>query len=75
MTSTDLLFKSEKGEELKKELGFPEGYEHVCVVALGYRDENPPAKPRRKDVITDTVNLRDILGFFENLLDSFKFNI
>jgi nitroreductase len=52
MTSTELLFKSEKGEELKKELGVPEGYEHVCVVALGYKDENPPAKPRRKDVIT-----------------------
>ena len=51
MTSTELLFKSEKSEELKKELGVPEGYEHVCVVALGYKDENPPAKPRRKDVI------------------------
>jgi nitroreductase len=52
MTSTELLFKSEKGEELKKELGVPERYEHVCVVALGYKDENPPAKPRRKDVVT-----------------------
>jgi len=51
MTSTELLFKSEKGRELKKELGVPEGYEHVCIIALGYRDENPPAKPRRKDVI------------------------
>jgi len=51
MTSTELLFKSEKGEQLKKELGVPEGYEHVCVVALGYKDENPPPKPRRKDVI------------------------
>ena len=52
MTSTELLFKPEKGRELKKELGVPEGYEHVCVVALGYKDESPPAKPRRKDVIT-----------------------
>ncbi|MEM3873889.1 MAG: nitroreductase family protein [Candidatus Bathyarchaeia archaeon] len=51
MTSTEFLFISEKGKELKKELGVPEGYEHVCVVALGYKDENPPAKPRRKDVI------------------------
>ncbi|MEM3617820.1 MAG: nitroreductase family protein [Candidatus Bathyarchaeia archaeon] len=51
MTSTEFLFISEKGKELKKELGVPEGYEHVCVVALGYKDENPSAKPRRKDVI------------------------
>jgi len=51
MTSTEFLFKSEKGEQLKKELGVPEGYEHVCIVALGYKDENPPPKPRRKDVI------------------------
>ncbi len=51
MTSTEFLFTSEKGEELKKELGVLEGYEHVCVIALGYKDENPPAKPRRKDVI------------------------
>jgi nitroreductase len=51
MTSTEFLFASEKGNELKKELGVPEGYEHVCVVALGYKDENPPPKPRRKDVI------------------------
>ncbi|MGB9683590.1 MAG: nitroreductase family protein [Candidatus Bathyarchaeales archaeon] len=51
MTSTEFLFTTEKGKELKKELGVPEGYEHVCVIALGYKDENPPAKPRRKDVI------------------------
>jgi nitroreductase len=52
MTSSEFLFKSGKGEELKRELGVPEGYEHVCVIALGYKDENPPPKPRRKDVIT-----------------------
>ncbi|MEM4701272.1 MAG: nitroreductase family protein [Candidatus Bathyarchaeia archaeon] len=51
MTSTELLFASEKGRELKRELGIPEGYEHVCVIALGYKDENPQPKPRRKDVI------------------------
>jgi nitroreductase len=52
MTSSEFLFKSGKGEELKRELCVPEGYEHVCVIALGYKDENPPLKPRRKDVIT-----------------------
>jgi hypothetical protein len=51
MTSTEFLFTSEKGKEHKKELGVPEGYEHVCVVALGYKDENPSPKLRRKDVI------------------------
>jgi len=51
MASTELLFLSEKGREFKGELGVPEGYEHICTIALGYKDENPPAKPRRKDVI------------------------
>jgi nitroreductase len=51
MTSTELLFTSEKGMELKKKLGVPEGYEHICSIALGYKDEVPLAKPRRKDVI------------------------
>ncbi len=51
MTMTEQIFKSEKGKELKNELGVPEGYEHICIVALGYKDEVPPAKPRREDVI------------------------
>ncbi|MEM2104720.1 MAG: nitroreductase family protein [Candidatus Bathyarchaeia archaeon] len=51
MTSTELLFTSEKGKELKRKLGVPEGYEHVCTVALGYKNEFPTAKPRRKDVV------------------------
>jgi nitroreductase len=52
MTSTELLFTSEKGKKLKQELGVPEGYEHICAIALGYKDEVPLAKPRRKDVIS-----------------------
>jgi nitroreductase len=51
MTSTEFLFKSKDGEALRKELGIPDGYRHVCTVALGYKDESPPPKPRRKDVI------------------------
>lgn len=51
MTSTEFLFKSESGEALKKELGIPDDYRHVCMVAIGYKDESPPPKPRRKDVI------------------------
>jgi len=52
MTSSEFLFASEKGAELMKELGIPEGYKHICAVTLGYKDgENPPAKPRKEDVI------------------------
>lgn len=51
MASTELIFKSEESEELKRKLGIPEGYDHICAIALGYKDEEPLAKPRRKDVI------------------------
>jgi len=51
MTSSEFLFASEKGSELKRELGVPDGYNHTCTIALGYKDENPAAKQRRKDVI------------------------
>lgn len=53
MTSSGFLFASEEGNELKKELGIPDGYNHICAIALGYKDcENPDAPPRNKDVIT-----------------------
>jgi nitroreductase len=51
MTSSEFLFASEKSNELKRELGIPDGYNHICTIALGYKGENPPPKPRRKDVI------------------------
>lgn len=52
MASPGLLFESEKGRELKKELGIPDGYSYVCSVALGYKDcADPPAPPRNKEVI------------------------
>lgn len=46
--STALLFESDAPETLEKELQFPEGYGHVCVVALGYTDGESPATPERK---------------------------
>jgi nitroreductase len=53
ITSPDLLFMSEKGNAMKKELGFPDGYQYICTVTLGYRDcENPDAPPRNKEVIS-----------------------
>ncbi|MBS7635335.1 nitroreductase family protein [Candidatus Bathyarchaeota archaeon] len=51
MTMTELIFASEKGRELKREMGVPEGYEHICIIAIGYKDESPPEKPRKRDVI------------------------
>jgi nitroreductase len=51
IASSGLLFASEKGRKLRKELGIPEGYNHICTVALGYKDENPEAPPRDKNVI------------------------
>jgi nitroreductase len=51
MASSEFLFASEKGDDLKKEMGVPDGYKHICAIALGYKDETPDAKPRNKDVI------------------------
>jgi len=52
ITSSAFLFSSEKGNELKRKLGIPDGYNHICTIALGYKDcENPSAPPRNKDVI------------------------
>jgi len=51
MTSSDLLFASDKGRALKNEIGIPEGYEHVCAITLGYRAVPiPEARPRDKSV-------------------------
>ncbi len=53
MTSTEFLFASEKGEAIKKEMGIPDGYTHICAIALGYQEgESPIARPRNKEVIT-----------------------
>jgi nitroreductase len=51
MASSELVFASEEGNELKKELGVPDGYKHICAITLGYKDESPAAKSRSKDVI------------------------
>ena len=53
MTSSEFLFTSEKGRAIKKEMGIPDGYTHVCAIALGYKEsESPVARPRNKDVVT-----------------------
>ena len=53
MTSPELIFPSEKGQDLMKQIGVPENYRHVCTVTLGYIDgERPSPKPRNKEVIS-----------------------
>lgn len=52
ITSSAYLFSTFRDNDLKKELGIPTGYGHICTVALGYKaGENPPAPPRNPDVV------------------------
>jgi nitroreductase len=52
MTSSELLFASKNPAGIKKELGIPEGYRHICVIALGYREGAIPAIPdKNRNVI------------------------
>lgn len=52
MTSSEVLFSSDHGGELMKDLGIPNGYRHICALTLGYKEgENPPAKPRNKEAV------------------------
>jgi nitroreductase len=49
MTSAGFLFASEQGRAMKSTLGIPDGYEHVCSIAMGYHQgEWPAAPPRNK---------------------------
>lgn len=52
MASSEILFKSDQAEELKRELGIPAEYDHVCAIALGYKDcEDPDPAPRKEGLI------------------------
>jgi nitroreductase len=52
MTSSEFLFTSKDIIAIKNELGIPEGYRHICVIALGYREGGIPETPdRNKNVI------------------------
>lgn len=53
LTSSELLFSTDQDGELKRELGIPEGYRHVCGITLGYKDcEQPAAAPRKENLVT-----------------------
>jgi nitroreductase len=47
ITSAGFLFASARGQAMKKELGIPDNYEHICSVALGYNAGNSPSPPPR----------------------------
>jgi nitroreductase len=52
VVSAGFAFKSEKGDEFRKQLSIPEGYHHVCSVVVGYKDGADPEIPlRNKGVI------------------------
>lgn len=52
ITSSAFMFNGEQGKAFKQELGVPEGYKHVCTIAIGYKDiENPTAPSRKTNVI------------------------
>ena len=53
MTSAGFLFASAKGQEMKHELGIPEGYEHMCSIALGYKGaDSVTVPPRNREVFS-----------------------
>lgn len=53
MTSSELLFAKDTDGKLKKALGIPEGYRHVCALTLGYKDgEQPVAAPRKENLVS-----------------------
>jgi nitroreductase len=52
IASSGLLFASDKGLAMQKDLGIPEGYEHILCVALGYASGDRPETPaRNKEVV------------------------
>jgi nitroreductase len=51
MTSSAMVFAGANADELKHAIGIPEGFEHICAIALGYKDENPPAHERKSGIV------------------------
>ena len=55
MGSSEFLFLGDEGEEIKKGLGIPDGYRHVCAVTLGYKDCDQPIPAPRRDGMVNVV--------------------
>ena len=53
LTSAEFLFASTSGRKMKKELGIPKGYDHICSIALGYKTaEKITVPPRNREVFS-----------------------
>ena len=53
ITSAGFLFASTNGRRMKKELGIPKGYEHICSITLGYKaTDKLTAPPRNREVFS-----------------------
>ena len=47
---SSVLFDGDNTDEMKKELGIPDGYKYIISIALGYKDmESPPAPPKKEE--------------------------
>ncbi|MCX6654284.1 MAG: nitroreductase family protein, partial [Candidatus Bathyarchaeota archaeon] len=46
IASSEFLFASDK-ENVRKMLGVPNGYDHVCTITLGYPDGEKPLTPQK----------------------------
>ncbi len=55
IVASAILFKTEKGNQFKKELGIPDGYNHVCTIALGYKYGDNPAAPSRDNNVINYI--------------------
>lgn len=55
IASSALLFIGESAESWKKELGIPDGYDHVLSVALGYRNGEAPQTPERNKEVFNYI--------------------
>lgn len=55
IASSALLFIGDSADAYKKELGFPEGYDHVLCVALGYLDGPAPEAPARNKEVFNYI--------------------
>ena len=51
ITSSEFLFASNK-QMVRRRMGVPDGFDHVCTIALRYIEGEKPATPQRNmDVI------------------------
>ncbi|GAP13513.1 nitroreductase [Longilinea arvoryzae] len=55
MTSSELLFARDADGKLKKSLGIPDGYRHVCALTVGHKDGEQPAPAPRKENLVNTI--------------------